>query len=123
VINELIDWTSKLIDEAREEQTKDGEVSERRLPVSVWAGFADLGRGRGHDVLEMLAEAGIGRVIFTPTNDAASSSFDWQPRRSQLVRGIRAAKALSLEVYLGPWVRCDKQFLSETGARRRGWRC
>ena len=119
MIDDLIEWTSKLIDEAREEQTKHGELSERRLPVSVWAGFADLGRGRGHDVLEMLAEAGVGRVIFTPTNDAASSSFDWQPRRSQLVRGIRAAKALSLEVWLGPWVRCDKQFLTETGMQLR----
>lgn len=115
MMDHLMEWVCGEIESARQTQTEEGEVEEPSLPVSVWAGFADLGRGRGKDILSMLKEAGVSRVIFTPTNDAASRTFKWQPSRSQLVRGLETAKAMGLEVWLGPWVRCDKEFLDETG--------
>ena len=73
MIDDLMAWVHQEIEEAKAQEMAEGQHSERRLPVSVWAGFADVGRGRGREVLEMLAEAGVSRVIFTPTNDAAST--------------------------------------------------
>ena len=67
----------------------------------------------------MLADAGVKRVIFTPTNDATKDRWAWQPRRTQLVRGLLAAKELGLEVWLGPWVRCSKPFLDDVGRNLR----
>ena len=119
MIGDLMAWVHREIEDAKAQEMAEGQHSERRLPVSVWAGFADVGRGRGREVLEMLAEAGVSRVIFTPTNDAATSRFKWQPARAQLLRGLQAAKDLNLEVWLGPWVRCDKEFLDDTGRQLR----
>ena len=92
-----------------------GVVQRRRLPVGVWVGFADLGSNRGKEVLELLRLAGVTRVVFTPTNDASRSSWSWQPSRRQLVRGLVAAKAAGLEVWLGPWVRCSGAFMDRCG--------
>ena len=119
MISDLMAWVHREIEDAKAQEMADGRTLERRLPVSVWAGFADLGRGRGREVLEMLVDAGVSRVIFTPTNDAASSRWRWQPSRDQIVRGIAAAKELHCEVWLGPWVRCDKSFLNHAGLQLR----
>jgi hypothetical protein len=119
MIDDLMAWVHREIEDAKAQEMAEGQHSERRLPVSVWAGFADVGRGRGREVLGLLAEAGVSRVIFTPTNDAASTRWKWQPSRAQIVRGILAAKELSLEVWLGPWVRCSKPFLDEVGQQLR----
>lgn len=116
MIGGVVDWCGQLLDEVED---KDGEDAPERLPVSVWAGFADLGRGAGRELLEQLVDAGVGRVIFTPTNDAASSSYRWQPSRAQLVRGLVAAKELGVKVWLGPWVRCDNLFMRSVGKELR----
>jgi hypothetical protein len=115
MIGNIIDWCGEMLADV----DRDGEESAERLPVGVWAGFADLGKGSGHDLLCQLADAGVGKVVFTPTNDAASSAYKWQPPRAQIVRGLLAAKELGLEVWLGPWVRCDPLFLRSMGKQLR----
>ena len=116
----LLDVCGDLLEKSRVMLEEDGATSEDRMPVGVWAGFADLGRGRGREVLSMLAEAGVSKVVFTPTNDASKGFWRWQPSRSQIVRGIVAAKELGLEVWLGPWVRCDPSYMHEAGLHLRG---
>ena len=119
MIEGLLGWVHDAIEKVKRAEAEAGEVKRRTLPVSVWAGFADLGTGRGREVLGMLADAGVKRVIFTPTNDATKDRWSWQPRRTQLVRGLLAAKELGLEVWLGPWVRCSKPFLDDVGRNLR----
>ena len=80
MIGNIIDWCGEMLADV----DRDGEESAERLPVGVWAGFADLGKGSGHDLLCQLADAGCTKVVFTPTNDAASSAYKWQPPRAQI---------------------------------------
>lgn len=89
------------------------------VPVGVWAGFADLGQGKGLEMLHRLAEAGVDRVVFTPCNDATKSFWKWQPARSRILRGMVAAGDLGLDVWLGPWVRCDPAFMDRVGQEMR----
>ncbi len=91
------------------------EDKRRTLPVSVWVGFAKLGTARGAELLDMLARAGVQRLIFTPTNSAAAADWRWQPARRVLVDGLRAAKERGFQVWLGPWIRCNRKFMRTCG--------
>ena len=96
-----------------------GDARPAGVPVGVWAGFSDLGQGQGLEMLHRLAEAGVDRVVFTPTNDATASTWKWQPSRARILRGMVAARDLGLDVWLGPWVRCDPDFMDRVGAELR----
>lgn len=90
------------------------------VPVSVWAGFADLGSATGVDLLKELKDAGADTIIFTPLNDASKRVWDWQPSRARILRGIDAAALLGFKVGVGPWARCDARFMDSAGAQVAG---
>jgi hypothetical protein len=114
LINRLSNWLAESVDDA-------GDVSGvgRPIPVSVWAGFADLSTASGRQLLTDLQRAGASRIVFTPTNDASSARWIWQPRRARLRRSIEVAKDLGFDVELGPWCRADADFMDVVGRRLR----
>ena len=108
-----------LVDDIIEVSKQSGVSVGRSLPVSVWAGFSDLGSRSGQQLLAELKDAGASKIVFTPTNDAARKNWAWQPARSRILRGLEAAKSLGFEVELGPWCRCDVDFMDRVGLELR----
>ena len=95
------------------------ENMQKTLPVSVWVGFADLGSPRGAELMELLWSAGVKKLVFCPTNSASTADWKWQPRRTQIQRGIVAAHNLGFECWVGPWIRCNRAFMKQCGEQLR----
>lgn len=100
-------------------QLSDAQILSTALPVSVWAGFSNLASPSGRELLTELFDAGARRIVFTPTNDASSSVWRWQPSRARLAKSIEAAKGLGFAVELGPWCRADVNFMDTAGRMLR----
>lgn len=99
-----------------------GLVTPKLLPggVGMWAGFEDLSAPRGRQLVLDAKAAGLRYVVFTPTNNAAKSTWAWQPAQRIIRAGMEFVASEGLRVVAGPWARASVEFMRVCGQRIAG---